>query len=105
VDGRLRIGGPRFTRQLAVGGDDRRRVIDRAGVLAAGAAEPCVRIAVIVGLRRFGLSLAREKRRKEQSCKHSGLLCGAMLANSQLMCASNAPVTTAPRRLTCTKMR
>ncbi len=60
IDRRLRIGSPRFARQLAVGGNDRRRVIDRARVLAAGTAEPRFRIAVVVRLRwRRGLGRRR----------------------------------------------
>src|SRR5205085_7254578 len=60
IDRRLWVCLPGLARQLAIGGDDGGGHIARAGVLATGAAEPRLRLAVIVlthSRGRRGLSL------------------------------------------------
>ena len=70
VDGRLRVGRPRLTRQGATGRDHRGREVDGAGILAARPAEPRLGVAVVVGLgwggggrRRWRRRLLSERRR------------------------------------------
>ncbi len=66
VDGSLGIRGPSLALELAVGGDDGCGQVNRAGVLAAGPAEPSVPVTVIVlcGSRGLGLGLGRLGRRR-----------------------------------------
>ena len=62
VDRGVRIGGPRFLREFAVGGDHGGAVIDRAGILPSGPAQPRLPVGIVIGFGWRGVSLPRRSR-------------------------------------------